>query len=437
MTLEDYLKCDAELYPDKIAAICEGETITYSQLYEQAVAKSGNYVKGEAVVFRASQTIDFLITYFAIHLAGAVAVPIENDAPDTRFNEIKKSLENAVIPEEVADILFTTGTTGKSKGVMISHRAIVATAMNLIEGQAFSHELCFIISGPLNHIGSLSKVFPTIIKGGSLYILGGLKGFDAFFKALEYPCEKMATFMVPSGLRILIRFGSKQVQKYFEKIEFVETGAAPMAQADMEELCRLLPKTRLYNTYASTETGVVSTYDYNSNPCVTGCLGRPMSQAKIIITENGNVACSGNTLMSGYVGDEQLTLSVMRDGVIYTSDKGFLDENGYLRLQGREDDVINVGGYKVSPIEVENIVLAIDEIDDCICIAGQHPILGTTLKLLYVVTEGKSIDKRKIVEYISAKVEKYKVPQICEQVSSVKRTYNGKLDRKFYKEAGK
>lgn len=432
MKLYEYLKLNATHYPNKIVAICDNEEITYSQLYNRALFKSSEYKTRETIVFRASQSIDFLVTYFAIHIANAIAVPIENGAPDIRIEEITNSLTNAIIPDDVADILFTTGTTGKSKGVMISHTAIISTAMNLIEGQSFSKDLCFIISGPLNHIGSLSKVFPTIIQGGSLYILSGLKGFDLFFKALEYPSQRMATFMVPSGLRMLTRFGSKQLMQFSDKIEFIETGAAPMAQADMEELRKLLPMTRLYNTYASTETGVVSTYDYSNNPCIAGCLGKPLSNSKIIITADGKVACAGSTLMSGYVGDEELTLSIMKDGIIYTSDNGYLDENGLLHLQGRDGDVINVGGYKVSPVEVENIVLSMNEIDDCICIPYKHPIMGTVVKLLYVLAKDYTITNNEIATFIGRKLEKYKVPQFYEQVQSIKRTYNGKLNRKAY-----
>ena len=190
MKLYEYLKYNAEHYPTKVVAICNNEEITYLELYDKALLKSSEYKQREPVVFRASQTIDFLVTYFAIHIANAIAVPLENNAPDIWVEEITNSLTNSSMPDDVADILFTTGTTGKSKGVMISHNAIVSTAMNLIEGQSFSRDLCFIISGPLNHIGSLSKVFPTIIQGGSLYILSGLKGFDLFFKALEYPSKR-------------------------------------------------------------------------------------------------------------------------------------------------------------------------------------------------------------------------------------------------------
>ena len=95
-------------------------------------------------------------------------------------------------------MLYTTGTTGKSKGVMISHRTIVADAENLIAGQGFSHDLVFVIHGPLNHIGSLSKIYPIILLGGTLRILDGLRDADAFFEAFREP-GKYATFFVPEG----------------------------------------------------------------------------------------------------------------------------------------------------------------------------------------------------------------------------------------------
>ena len=83
-------------------------------------------------------------------------------------------------------------------------------------------------------------------------------------------------------------------------------------------------------------------------------------------------------------------------------------------------------------LEIENIVLSINEIDDCICIPFQHPVIGTIVKLLYVTAEGVTITHSDIAKYIGAKVEKYKVPQAYEEVQAIKRTYNGKLNRKAY-----
>ncbi len=432
MTLEDYLRQDAERYPDKTAAICGDERVTYGELYQRAVRRAADMPRGEVVVFRASQDIDFLVTYFAIHLAGSVAAPLEKGTPQPLFDDIAARMQPNTTPPGTADILYTTGTTGRSKGVMIPHRTIVADAENLIEGQLFSHDLTFIINGPLNHIGSLSKIYPVVLLGATLYILDGMKDINDFFHALDEPSSKMATFFVPATIRMLLQFSSDRLAAYADKIDFIESGGAPLAHADMLRLCELLPRTRLYNTYASTETGIISTYNFNDGRCIPGCLGRSMSHSRFVITPEGRITCQGDTLMSGYVNDPELTATIYYDDTIHTSDIGYLDDEGMLRLSGRENDVINVGGYKVAPTEVEDTAMSLPEVADCICISAPHPITGYALKLLVVVADGCSFDKRAIARYLSARLESYKVPLLYEQIDAVRRTYNGKTDRKYY-----
>ena len=432
MRLVDYLHKNAGLYPEKTAAICGEETITWKELSEKVIDRASSFRKGQVVPFRSSQNIDFLITYFAIHQAGAVAAPLEKDIPENRFREIYDILSSSQVPEGTADILYTTGTTGKSKGVIISHRTIIADAENLIEGQGFSHDLLFIISGPLNHIGSLSKIFPVTMQGATLYILEGMKDLDKFFEALDYPAEKNATFFVPATIRMLLMFSGERLSKYADKIDFIESGAAPLAHSDMLRLCEVLPKTRLYNTYASTETGIIATYNFNDGECIPGCLGKPMSHSRIIITPEGKISCQGDTLMSGYVNDPALTASILKDDTIYTSDIGELDEKGRLHLKGRETDVINVGGFKVSPSEVEDAAMSFPGVKDCICIGIPHPITGMGLKLIVALEDGSFLDKQGLARHLKGKLETFKVPLLYQQADSIKRTYNGKLDRKFY-----
>ncbi|MBP3788198.1 MAG: acyl--CoA ligase [Prevotella sp.] len=438
-TLEDYLRQNAEQYADKPAVICNGATLSYARLYRKVQQRASELRQrgvreGEAVVMRSSQDVEFLVQYFAIHLAGAVAVPLEKDTPQPRVNEISQQLRGADIPAGTADILFTTGTTGQSKGVMISHRAIVCNAENLIDGQQFSHDLVFIICGPLNHIGSLSKIYPVILLGATIYLLEGMKDLSQFFRALDYPCQKMATFLVPASIRILLQFGAKQLSAYTDKIDFVEAGGAPLAPSDQQALCEALPKSRLYNTYASTETGIICTYNYNDGRSLPGCLGRPMRHSRVFITSEGRVACQGPTLMTGYVGDSEKTAEVLHDDTLFTADNGELNDEGMLILQGRNDDVINIGGFKVAPSEVEDVALSFPGIKDCICIAESHTVFGSALKLLYVPSANMQVGKRELARYINARLESYKVPQLYEQVEQIYRTYNGKLDRKYYRQ---
>lgn len=435
MILEDYLRRHAEERPSKKAVVCGEEALTYSQLYERAAAMAARLrlSAGKAHVFRATQDADFLVTYFAAHLAGKVAVPLEKDTPETIFGDVRRMVEEATVPDGVADILFTTGTTGRQKGVMISNETIVADAENLIASQGYASDLTFVVSGPLNHIGSLSKLYPMIYLGGTICITEGMKDVNALLGAIERAEGKTATFLVPASIRILMQFAGDSLRRLARKIDFIETGAAPISQGDMERLCVMLPYSRLYNTYASTETGIIATYDFSGGECVAGCLGRPMRHSGIRIDDDGRIECTGKTLMMGYVGDAELTASVLFDGAVHTADIGELDAEGRLHLSGRDGDVINVGGYKVAPTEVEDVAMACDGVADCVCVSASHPVLGTVLKLIVVPSHGSSFEKRRIALYLKERLEAYKIPFFYEKADSVRRTYNGKIDRKSYR----
>lgn len=442
MRLEEYFLKNAKLHPKKTAVVVGDCSYSYAALLDMVLERTMKLKEGHAgrfVVFRSSQAVEFIVDYLAIHLSGKIAVPLEKDTPENVFAAIANKFTGyndgsaeCAVPEDVADVLFTTGTTGKQKGVMISHQAIVADAENLIDAQHFTADLCFVISGPLNHIGSLSKLYPMIYLGGTIVITEGMKDMNSLFNAMETASGKVATFLVPASIRILMQFAEEKLRSLAHKIDFIETGAAAITQGDMERLCGLLPHSRLYNTYASTETGIIATYNFNDGECIAGCLGKPMRHSGIKISSDGHVSCVGKTLMTGYIGDARLTASVLFDDAVHTSDLGYIDDKGRLRLKGRDGDVINVGGYKVAPTEVENVAMAFPMIADCVCIASQHPVLGMVLKLLVVPADEAEFDKKKIALFLKDRLETYKVPMQYEKVEKVNRTYNGKIDRKSY-----
>ena len=151
MLIEDKLRQNAEQQPHKTALICGDEAYTYGQLWQAVMAKvdAMGDVKGRLMPLVATSTADFLIAYFAVHVAGAVAVPLHKDLPKSKLDEYSARLSRGSAPEGVADILFTTGTTGNAKAVMISHQTIWANAENLVFSQGFSSDVTFIINGPL------------------------------------------------------------------------------------------------------------------------------------------------------------------------------------------------------------------------------------------------------------------------------------------------
>ena len=438
MTLEENLQKHALSTPDKCAVVCGNKSVSYSQLWESIQnraeqLRNSGLEKHRPYVFRASQDADFIATYCAVHLLQAIAVPLEHAVPDEVFNKVKNEVESCNFTPDIVDILYTTGSPGKAKGVMLSQVCLDACADNFISEMNFHPDLVFIVSGPLNHIASLFKIHPILTVGGTLCVLDGLKDINAFFEVFNLPYRHFATFLVPASIRLLLQFSSEQLHKVSHLVDFIETGAAPISSADMQRLSKALPQSRLYNTLGGTEIGCVCTYQFNDGKYMEGCVGRPMRNASLEIAPDGSFIISGKTIMSGYVADEQHTASVLRDGKIYSDDIGYMDDHGLIHITGRRDDIINVGGFKVDPVEVENTVISLPEIRDCICIADKHPILGTSLKLLYVVADNKVVDKKTIALHIKSCLEPYKVPQSYEQVPAINLTYNGKKDRKSYR----
>ncbi len=382
----NYIKAQTLVIPDKPAIIVQdGSAITYADLYQRMCDRA------------------------------TLPIPLLGDSWDSDF------------------YLKTTGTTGKSKTVIISQQAVIANSQNLIHAHGYSSDTVFIVAGALDHLGGWSKIFPTLMVGGTLIILDGIKDVNAFFRALDYDSAHLATFLVPASIRMLLQFSADKLASYSDKIEFIETGAAPISHSDMLRLCQLLPRTRLFNTYASTETGIVCSYNFNDGRTKAGCCGKPLPASQVFITESGTIACKGKTLMSAYLGEPEMTAIVLKDQCIYTADSGYIDDEGMLHVLGRNDDIINIGGYKVDPVEVENRALAYDGIEDCICIADDHPVLGNIVKLLVKTNNDKPFDKKQLAWFIAQTLDQYKVPTRYERVATINRTSNGKLDRKSYR----
>lgn len=437
--IEQYVHRHALTQPDKTAIISAEGSMSYASLWQEidrraTTLRASGVKKGQVVFFKASADARFLATYFAIHHIGAVAAPLAHDAPDSLLQALTTRFGGLLTDEGIADVLFTTGTTGRQKGVMLSDKALMGSASNLIQAQGFRKETRFVISGPLNHIGSLSKVWPVMVCGGTLIILQGMRDLSAFLRSFAYPERVMATFLVPDSLHTLLQTGGKGFAAIGSSLDFLETGAAPISRNDMLALCKLFPHTRLFNTYASTETGVISTYNFNDGRCLEGCVGKPIVPGTVTLTPEGTMACSGNTLMSGYLADAELTKSILHDGRLYTNDQAEFTSNGEIVFKGRTGDVINIGGYKVSPLRIEQVARRVEGIDNCICIAARSPIFGKTLKLLYTSSRKEAPDAAGIARQMALSLERHEVPRLIERVENIQLTYNGKPDRKYYLE---
>lgn len=492
-TILEVLAEHSRQIPEKVAIISENEKLTYSMLW-QSIQKSADFIceiglhKGEKVVIKASQNSNYLICYYAIQLAGGIPYCLEKNTPSATVVQIADKINaNLVISEtnlhtsqleknihflsmdtirkseiksnrkhvfsfpsedDTQLIMFTTGTTGASKGVELSFRAMRASEekiMHFLEMSDYAEDGLLVTPTPLNHAKGIWEVGGMLRTGGSIYLLCGMLDLKAYFTALDYPCKKLLLSLVPANLRLLLSMVPDELEKRADKICGIKLGTAPLLEYEKNKILSILPNTALHNPYGSSEGGILCSYRFDQYPGLEFCIGKPLLYTEVLVvdenrkpiksskTNMGTLAFRSNSIMKGYYGEPELTSSILQNNIIYTNDFGYVDENGFIYVHGRTDDVINVGGLKVAPDEVEAEAIALECIDDCICIATNDEFTGSGLKLLLVMQEKGSLNPSYIRKKLSAKLEAYKVPKQFEEVDKIERMYNGKLNRKIYR----
>lgn len=478
LAITGIVKAHAQQQPDKTAFIINNVCISYGELYQKVSSAAAFFTemgigRGSHVLSVASPDLNYVVCMYALLGIGAVHIPAENRIPAARLSEIAHSVDASLIisPEDpscgvrwvsgesvlqavaentawepvpvsddCSEIIFTTGTTGKSKGVMLSSHCLETYLAAINPSFRLQEESVFLVTTPLNHVGGLHRIHQCMAAGCTVILLDGVKDLRAFFAAIN-TYGVTHTYLPPASVKMLLTLAKKQMAKLDGKLQFIYTASAPFPVADIEILMSLLPNTHLHQGYGSSETGSVCNCCYNAPGETINCLGKPYpcvevrlldSEGNIINEPNkeGYICVKSDMNMLGYYKEPELTASVLKDGFVYSKDLMYFDEEGGLHFAGRGDDVINIRGFKVAPVEVEDVALKHPAINDCTCVPYDDRVRGRIVKMLVVLNEGFELDIESITEFLSEKLEAYKVPQIVEQIDAVERTGNGKLNRK-------
>ena len=476
----------ANIQPNKLCLVDDDNQITY-KVYADKIRKYASVFSrlgvkfNDKVVVESCQTIDYLAIELALQLLGVIFVPVEHNCASCKiysimeqvkakilitctkdknsneriftYVELQKLYEKASVyiidrfpcKEHICEILFSTGTTGKEKGIMISHKNNIALAENVIYGVEMKKDNVEMIPSPLNHSHGLRRYYANMYNGSTVVLLGSIINRKKFFENIDkYGVNSLD--LVPSALTVLLRLTKEKLAEYQDKIRYIQFGAAPMSETDKNKICQLLPYTRLYNFYGSTESGCICIYDFNVKDSKRNCIGKPAFNAKISIVNDehckivsskdntGIIASQGEMNMVGYWQDKIETNKVLKENIIYSSDVAYFDKEGDVILLGRKGDIINVGGFKVSPEEIEDIVKTIEGIEDCGVISVEDLGKGNVPKLFVQMKEGYEFNSMDIRSFLITKLEVYKIPVFIEQIKKIPRSYNGKLLRKELRE---
>ena len=472
----------ANTQPDKLCLADDTSKVSYSE-YADKIKKytacfvNEGLVRGDKIVVEACQTIDYLAIELAMQAVGIVFVPVEhNCAPEKIQSFIDRAEAKAVITtkefdysvehkytydnlnemyanteayditelpkkEDISEILFSTGTTGKEKGIVLTHKNNIALAENVMYGVEMKKDTVEMIPSPLNHSHGLRRYYANMYNGSTVILLGSVMNIKQFFYNMdEYGVNAMD--LVPTAMSVVLKLTKNRLAEYADKIQYIQLGAAPLLEDDKNKICELLPKTRLYNFYGSTESGCTCIYNFNCADSKTRCIGKPTHNTTVIIvdddrneivsseTNTGLLATKGDMNMSYYWQDEEETSKVLIDGIVYSNDIAYIDDNGEVILMGRKGDVINVGGNKVSPDEIENVAKKMDVIADCGCIPIPDKSKGSVPKLFVEMENGKEFDPVEIRKFLASQLEPYKIPTVIVEIDKIPRSFNGKILRK-------
>ena len=466
----EILKWRAEERGDKVCIIdSEGKT-TYRELFQMVLRVAGKLRdegigKNDCVVLQVEQKACFMAKVLAIHLLGARSVPVEKNCPQERALELIHTVGAKVYffsqkldveacwfhnsisfeeqcadydfsfpePEMIADIIFTTGTTGKSKGVMISHRAIMATVENLQNLLGIREEEIALVPTPLNHAHALRRTYVTIFNGHTTVLVDGVANLKQFFWNLQ---EEHVTgiYLMPAMLSYILKMSGDKLGEYKDLIHFVELGSSPLGEEERKQLMKLLPKSKLIFDYGATESGCTCGYDMNEYGSILFSVGKPNVNASFSFgnvveatrDNPGLIVTQGPMNMSGYFAEPDLTRKVLKEGRIYSNDWGYMDENCFVYFLGRKDDVINMGGIKISALEIEKIAILQDEVLECACVPKPDANFGE-IPVLFVVVKDKNVFEK---SNLKEKLELSRVPKEIRIIEEIPKTFNGKIIKK-------
>ena len=479
MSIEEVIYHHARETPEKVAIISGAEQITYAELWESIKRVAGTLLErmdpGDRIILSANKEIDFIYTYFGAHLAHLITVPIDSETNVTRlqrivdtaipkliignlkydggnkitsFSEICKSkapLESIIFPDEnnISDILFTTGTTGLPKGVALSfhNQMIAASNINSFIGNTDSD--IELLALPISHSFGLGRMRCVFLAGGTLVLLNGFASMKKFYGELER-CKVTGFGMVPASWSYIQKMSKDRIADYAHQLRYIEIGSSFMSLSDKEHLMTLLPNTRICMHYGLTEASRSCFISFHHDKNALSSVGKASPNVDIKVFDekgfpvsdgsDGEICVKGEHVCTAYWGvpDEMFHQDFNGD-YFKTGDWGHIDSDGYVYLQSRKKEIINVGGKKVSPIEVEEQLNQIEHIKESACVGIFDAVLGEVVKA-YIVSEKHDIDFNQVVKLLGSKLENYKIPVKFEYIDALPKTQNGKIQRHLLKE---
>jgi fatty-acyl-CoA synthase len=495
LLVDEMLNRSARRFPNKIAIIDDEKRISYCLLQDRVKNLAGWFQskgikKGEKVALLLYNSIEFTECFYALAKIGAVCVPVnfrlqklefeyilnnsdakmlvahpdfvhvidqmlehlprvedviitdspaESNSPYYSYQSIFDNAYNLQL-EEIKDtddfiIVYTSGTTGKPKGAVLTHKNVFMNAVNMDLECGLTKDEVQIITTPLFHIGGISALTMLMVVGGTSVLH---RKFDPMHILETFEKEKVTySFMVPSMWNILLEVPNFK-DFNVDSIRIICTAAASTPLELKKKLMKNFPNAGVYDTFGHTETSAsTATLKASDSLLKTGSVGLPYSNVEVrVVDENmmdvlpgevGEIVYRGPTTMKEYYKNPEGTQEALRGGWLHSGDLVKFDEDGYITVVDRKKDMIISGGENIYPKEIEEVLYTHPDILEAAVVGVPDAKWGETVKAYVVMRKGKSLSEQEVVDYCTERIARYKKPHYVEFIDELPKNASGKI----------
>jgi long-chain acyl-CoA synthetase len=472
---------ERSLKSDKLFLLGPRETINHRELYERSTLFAGflsrTYGAKQNILLLVPNSLFFITAYLGILKSGNVAVPLNPEIEQSNFDYIQEKCQSQLVistsllaakikfngatlidekmlpeiigkeelqypmdhdfsSEQLAEIIFTSGSTGEPKGVMISHLNLIANTASIVEYLQLTGQDIILVVLPFYYCYGLSLLHTHLRVGGGIVMNNMFIMLGGIINDLNrYNCTGFAG--VPTHFQILLRKSDSFKTSVFPHLRYVTQAGGKLHDAFINEFIETFPGIKFNVMYGQTEaTARLSWLPPEKLPEKIGSCGKaiPGVELKVVNEQDqtvkpgeiGEILAYGDNIMQGYYLDPVSTSETLKNGWLHTGDLATVDEEGYFYLKARKKEIIKVGGRRVSPKEIEEVIVTMPDVIDCSIEGIQDDILGETMRATVTIREQAEISPDTIKNWCASRLSPYKIPQIIQLEDKIKMSSTGK-----------
>ena len=468
---------------DKDFIIGNKETISYNEIYNNSLKIASFLNKNvgidKNIVLIDQNSVFFITAYLGIIKSGNVCIPLDFSIEKENLNFISKVTESSVIfcdkkfkskldlknfidvidnnkldevvinesiiefnstfnSQNLAEIIFTSGSTGKPKGVMITHKNIISNTDSIIEYLKLTSDDIICIVLPFYYCYGLSLLHSHLKIGGSVVLNNTFMFLGTVINDLKiYRCTGFSG--VPSHFQILLKKSKSFKETTFTDLRYVSQAGGKLHNVFIKEFVETFPNIDFYVMYGQTEaTARLSYLPPELVLSKLGSIGKAIPNVILKVVDKqdkevlpgkvGEIVAKGDNIMKGYYKDPESTDTSLKGGWLRTGDLAKVDDDGFIYLVAREKEIIKVGGKRVSPKEIEEVILSVQDVVDCSIEGIYDDVLGEALKAKVVINDlaNKANIQEFILKLCREKLALYKIPKVFEFLDKLNVKSTGK-----------